>query len=86
MILGGQGFTETVHVEYDPKRVSLSELLTYYFKIIDPTMLNQQGNDQGIQYRTGIYYDDEKDVPAITMAMELEQEQYDEPLVTEVLR
>ena len=85
VIIGDQGFAEAVHVEYDPELVSLSELLTYYFKVIDPTSLNRQGNDQGIQYRTGIYYEDEKDASVITMALEREQEQYDNPIVTEVL-
>ena len=50
------GFVEAVEVQYDPKEVELTTLIAYYFKAIDPTTLNQQGNDIGIQYRTGIYY------------------------------
>ena len=47
LFAGDRGFVETVEVTYDPERVSLSKLLTYYFKVIDPTILNQQGNDIG---------------------------------------
>ena len=70
---------------YDPERVSLSKLLTYYFKVIDPTILNQQGNDKGVQYRTGIYYENDVDKSIIEEAVELEQDGYDDPIVTEVL-
>ncbi|WP_422658884.1 bifunctional peptide-methionine (S)-S-oxide reductase MsrA/peptide-methionine (R)-S-oxide reductase MsrB [Paenibacillus sp. EC2-1] len=78
------GHAETVHVKYDPDRVDLEKLLTYYFKIIDPTLLNQQGNDRGKQYRTGIYYTNEADRAIIDRVIAKEQERYDDPIVTEV--
>ena len=56
---------ETVQVVYDEKAVSLREILLYYFRVIDPLSVNQQGNDRGRQYRTGIYYKDEEDLPTI---------------------
>ena len=56
---------ETVQVIYDEKVVSLREILLYYFRVIDPLSVNQQGNDRGRQYRTGIYYLDEADLPTI---------------------
>lgn len=43
----------------------LDELLEYYFMVIDPLSVNQQGNDRGVQYRTGIYYTDEAQLPQI---------------------
>jgi len=46
---------ETVQVIYDEKAVSLREILLYYFRVIDPLSVNQQGNDRGRQYRTGHY-------------------------------
>jgi peptide methionine sulfoxide reductase msrA/msrB len=52
------GYAETVHVKYDPTVVSLKFLLHLFFKAIDPTSVNKQGEDEGIQYRTGIYYTD----------------------------
>lgn len=56
---------ETVEVIYDQEVVSLREILLYYFRVIDPLSVNQQGNDRGRQYRTGIYYLDEADIPTI---------------------
>ena len=64
---------ETVQVVYDEKVVSLREILLYYFRVIDPLSVNQQGNDRGRQYRTGIYYKDEEDLPTI-YALVQEQE------------
>ena len=54
---GDTGFRETVRVEFDPERVSLDQILWAYFRIIDPTIENRQGNDRGTQYQTGIYWD-----------------------------
>ena len=54
------GHAETVKVVYDESRITLTELLGYYFMVIDPLSVNKQGNDTGIQYRTGIYYTDEE--------------------------
>lgn len=53
---GTTGFAETVKVSYDPEIITLELLIDLYFKTIDPTLLNRQGNDVGTQYRTGIYY------------------------------
>lgn len=82
---GKEEFAEAVEVIYDPERVSLKEMLTYFFKVIDPTILDQQGNDIGVQYRTGIYYENENNAAIIEEMVKKEQESYDEPIVTEVL-
>ena len=85
-VIGGEmGFVEAVEVEYDPEKIDLKELITYYFKAIDPTTLNQQGNDIGIQYRTGIYYVNEKDAYVIDALITEERKKYDNAIVTEVL-
>jgi peptide methionine sulfoxide reductase msrA/msrB len=55
------GHAETVRVEYDDEKLRLEELLALFFEAIDPASLNRQGHDQGIQYRTGVYYTDEAD-------------------------
>ena len=55
-VRGKTKFAEAVHVLYDPERVSLETLLTSFFKVVDPTSKNRQGNDVGDQYRSGIYY------------------------------
>lgn len=62
---GRTGAAETVEVVYDPDRVGLSDLITLYFKSVDPLAVNRQGNDVGTQYRTGIYYTDPADAPVV---------------------
>jgi len=84
-VLSGSGHAETVHIKYDPDVVDLDTLLNYFFRIIEPTVLNRQGNDVGVQYRTGIYYTNETDLAVINVVMSREQEKHDEPIVTEVL-
>ena len=59
------GFAETVKVVYNPQVLPLSLLLQLYFQSVDPTSVNQQGNDRGSQYRTGIYYTNPEDLPLI---------------------
>ncbi len=76
---------ETVEVKFDPKETDLTNILLYYFKVIDPTVLNRQGNDRGTQYRTGIYYTNESQLPIIEKIVEQEQEKYNKPIVVEVL-
>lgn len=62
---GKTGFAETVKVVYDPSKVNLALLIDLYFKTVDPSSLNKQGNDIGTQYRTGIYYTDDADAKLI---------------------
>lgn len=78
------GHAETVHVQYDPQRVSLQTLLQYFFNSIDSTSVNRQGPDVGTQYRSGIYYTDEKDLPVIQQAVHEEQARRSRPIATEV--
>ena len=79
------GFAETVEIKYDPKRIDLTEILLYYFKVVDPTSVNKQGNDVGDQYRSGIYYVDESQVDEIQKVVALEQKKYTDPIVVEIL-
>lgn len=74
---GRTGFRETVRVEYNPDEVSLDALLLAYFFVIDPTVSNQQGNDKGTQYQTGIYYTNDKARETIERIAELEKERND---------
>ena len=62
----------------------LSELLRYYFMVIDPTSVNRQGMDAGVQYRTGIYYTDEAQLPAIEAVYAETQQAVGAPLAVEV--
>lgn len=76
---------ETVHVKYDKSLISLKQLLQMYFVSIDPTSLNKQGHDVGIQYRTGIYYVDKEDLAVINAEILEQQKQHEEDIVVEVL-
>ena len=59
------GHAETVMIEYDENRISLEKILEDYFLVIDPLSVNRQGHDEGVQYRTGIYWTDETQLDAI---------------------
>ena len=79
----------TYHVEaceliYDEQVISLEKILKHLFSIIDPTVLNRQGNDVGTQYRTGIYYEDESDAQVIRDFIQKEQANYEQMIVVEV--
>lgn len=75
---------ETVRVVYDPDSVSLPFLLDLFYKTIDPTSIDRQGNDIGSQYRTGIFYTDNSDYPAIVRSIKKLSLEYIEPIAIEV--
>ena len=77
-------FAESCYITYDENIVSLDEILKEYWSIINPTILNRQGNDIGSQYRTGIYYLDEEDLDIIIKSKEDNQKNYDKKIVTEI--
>ena len=78
------GFAETVKVIYNPKKVDLNLLLDLYFLTIDPTSLNKQGNDIGDQYRTGIYYTSDRQLPSIKERIKTETAKHSRPIAVEV--
>ena len=82
--IGNTGHAETVYVVYDEGVISLKKLISIYFNIIDPYSLNRQGNDVGTQYRTGIYYVDEKDKALIDEAVKSYEEKSHKETVLEV--
>ena len=78
------GHAETVRIVYDEARISLGELLRYYFMVIDPVSVNRQGGDEGIQYRTGIYYTDAAQLTEITPVVEQVRQGLSAPLAVEI--
>ncbi len=78
------GHAETVRVDFDEAVLSAETLLGYYFDVIDPVSVNRQGEDEGEQYRTGIYYDDESLLPAIRAVFSRVEAEVGRPLAVEV--
>ena len=82
-VIAGSGHAETVKVVYDADKIDLETVLKYYFRVIDPTSLNKQGNDRGVQYRTGIYYTDAADKAIIDRALQQLKGKYSQKIVVE---
>ena len=83
-VCNSSGHAETVKVDYGPEGISLTELLCDYFMVIDPLSVNKQGNDRGIQYRTGIYYTDESQLPEIKAVYKEQEEKAGAKLAVEM--
>ena len=81
----GSGHAETVRIDYDETRISLTQLLDYYFLTIDPLSVDRQGGDAGHQYRTGVYYTEEAQLGEIRAVYEREQTKAGAPLAVELL-
>ena len=83
-VCSSSGHAETVRIRYDESILDLKKLLNYYFVVIDPVSVNRQGNDIGIQYRTGIYYTEEEQLLAIREVYDEKRKEIGQPLAVEV--
>lgn len=83
-VCAGSGHAEAVYIEYDETKVSLKKLLDHLFNIIDPTSINKQGPDIGVQYRTGIYNYHPEELPFIENYINVRQKEYNKPIVLEI--
>ena len=75
---------ETLYIKYDGNKISLTEIMDHFFRIIDPTILNRQGNDIGRQYRTGVYSKSPEVLAEVSAIIDTKRELYDKPIVVEV--
>ena len=83
---GETGHAEVCQIEYDPNKISYTELLEVFWSVHDPTTLNRQGADVGTQYRSVIYYHSEEQKKlAEHYKTELNKSgSYNKPVVTEI--
>lgn len=81
------GHAEAIQIEFDPKIIAYERLLDIFWHTHNPTTLNQQGADQGTQYRSAIFYhSDEQKQTALDSKRELEKSHtYRNPIVTEIV-
>jgi peptide-methionine (S)-S-oxide reductase len=85
---GTTGHAEVIQVTFDPKVISLKEVLEIFFHVHDPTTLNRQGADIGTQYRSVIFYRDpqQKAVAEQVIKEVAAAKLWPDPIVTEVVR
>ena len=83
---GNTGHAEVAKIEFDPERITYSQILNVFWQSHDPTTLNRQGNDVGTQYRSVIYYhNDEQKMTAVKSKSEADKSGYwDDEIVTEI--
>lgn len=80
------GHAEVVLIKYDPKKINYEKLLDVFWQTHDPTTLNRQGADVGSQYRSVIFYFDEKQKDLAEKSKKrLNEEKYQGKIVTEIL-
>lgn len=79
------GHAEVVKVEYDPARVSRETLLKLFWQMHDPTQVGGQGNDEGSQYRSVVFYADPAEKLAEEASRAEAQGHFERPIVTEIL-
>ncbi len=83
---GDTGHAETVRVMYDDAVLPLNKLLRLFFRIIDPTSFEKQGEDAGNQYRTGVYWVNAADEAVVQAELDRLQAQYAAPVVVEACK
>jgi peptide-methionine (S)-S-oxide reductase len=84
---GNTGHAETVQVYYDPTKISYETLVKAFFASLDPTELNHQGNDEGTEYRSIIFYRTQKEKEIVDAQIKsiTDAKVYSRPIVTQVV-
>ena len=84
---GETGHAEAVQIRFDPAVISFAELLDVFWRIHDPTTRNRQGADIGSQYRSAVFFHDERQrkIAERSMALAEEAELWPAPFVTEIV-
>lgn len=84
--VGSSGHAEAIKIKYDPSKITYGEILDFFFRIHDPTTINRQGNDKGTQYRSAIFYQDEKQKKVALLKKDETEagSRWKNPVVTEI--
>ena len=83
---GQTDHAEVVQIKFNPKEISLAEILDIFWNVHDPTTLNRQGNDVGPQYRSAIFYHTEEQKRIAEESMKNSATQiWDKPIVTQLV-
>lgn len=85
VIGGNRGFAEVAKIIFDPAILSYEDLFKVFWKSHDPTTLNSQGNDKGIQYRSGIFYQFKEQKILAERSRLVAQRFYSDTIVTEIV-
>jgi peptide-methionine (S)-S-oxide reductase len=82
---GTTGHAEAIQIQYDPSKISYDKILDLFWKAHDPTTLNRQGNDEGTQYRSVIFYGDDAQKALAEKSKAAAQKEFSSPIVTEIV-
>jgi peptide-methionine (S)-S-oxide reductase len=83
---GTTGYAEAVQIQFNPSIITFKEILEIFFATHDPTTVNRQGADVGHQYRSAIFYQDDRQKATAEGVIEelIKEKVFDSPIVTEV--
>lgn len=84
-VCNNSGHAEAVSVYFNSEIISTKRIVELFLDIIDPTSVNKQGNDVGPQYRSGIYWQTNKQEEIIESVIEKIAEDYDDEIAIEVM-
>jgi len=79
------GHAEVIQILFNPEQISYEKLIEIFWEIHDPTQLNMQGPDKGSQYRSVIFYHNEKQKKLAEESKEKQQKNYNKKIVTEII-
>jgi peptide-methionine (S)-S-oxide reductase len=83
---GETGHAEALEIVFDPAKISYETLLDWFWRMHDPTTLNQQGADVGTQYRSGVFWHSEAQRDAAEKSKKAAQASFKDPIVTEITK
>jgi peptide-methionine (S)-S-oxide reductase len=81
---GDTGHAEVARIVFDPQKTTLAKILEVFWKAHDPTTLNRQGADQGTQYRSAIFYNNDAQRQIAEQSKADAAKNFSRPIVTEI--